>query len=299
MLYSKNKRVQKIGVDIMAQVSKMTRPYLAHDEDTRNDDKIKKIFFHFRKTSKEMNREELESIIPLGAYGIFWSILEYMHRNGFQDDDIYLLADELRINEIYIKNIINDFELFIKKDSQYISERLIKDLNNAAEKSKKKTEAVNRRWILSRLKKAYIDIFETEPVLNKTEIDTYIDYVDSIEDFENRLPDILYTTKLLKFKNNPDFHGSINWLLKENHLTTLLNGGYGEIKSWQKHIEYLNKKNSSPEDDTKEIDIDTISTKTDAIEYIKSHYKNNTGFISPPIKILMKKFDINQKDLSS
>lgn len=283
----------------MPQVSEMTRPYLAHDEDARGDDKIKYLFYQFRKQAKTMSQEELESFVPMGAYGIFWIILEYMHRNGFSENDICLLSDELRIDEKFIKTIIVDFNLFTVQDGKYISERLIKDLNNAAEKSKKKTEAVNRRWILSRLKKSYVEIFETEPVLNSDEIEKYIDYVNTIQDFEKRLPDILYTTKLLKFKNNPDFHGSINWLLKENHLTTLLNGGYGEIKSWSKHLEYLKNKNTPPEEKEPEFDINTISSKAEAIDYIKREYSTPAEKLTiPPIKYLMKKFDITKQELT-
>ena len=288
----------------MSKVSEMTRPYFSHDEDARGDDKILKLFFSFRKRAKEMTREELEVFVPLGAYGIFWSVLEYMHRNSFKAEDIELLSDDLRIPEKFVLNVLEDFELFEKEENCYISKRLIEDIEKAAEKSKKNTEAITKRWAMSNLKKYYEEIFGATPILEDSEINKFLDYYDKIDDFKKRLPDILFTLKELKFDNNPQFNPSINWLLTENHMGKLVNGEYGKLKNWAAHKaklkaaeKALKEQQAQQEKEEREyVDPETITTKVGAIEYICKH-SPNLEFMSLPCKQLMKKFDITKEEL--
>ena len=124
-------------------------------------------------------------------------------------------------------------------------------------------------------------------------------YANKIDDFKNKLPDILFTTKLLKFENNPNFNPCINWLLTENHLGKMLNGEYGKLKSWSKHKEALKKAELSKEQEElqeNDINLDLFNTKIGAIEFIATN-NQNLKFINPAHKELMKKFDISIKEL--
>ena len=51
----------------MAKTSEITKPYFSHDESASQDGKILKMFRDFRKLSKEMTQEELESFVAVGA----------------------------------------------------------------------------------------------------------------------------------------------------------------------------------------------------------------------------------------
>lgn len=300
----------------MPKVSEITRPYFSHDDDARGDDKIKRLYFSFRKFAKEMTKEELESFVPIGAYGIFWSILEYMHRNNFKRHDIELLADDLRIDEKFIKVILEDFDLFELDDDCYVSQRMVDDINKVAEKAEKKSNAASKRWSLSYLKKYYEEIFGTTPVLGDSEVEIYLKFYNKIEDFKEKLPDILYTLKGLKFKDLPDFNPDINWLLKDNHLPSLLNGEHGKLKSWQAHKNKIKQEQIAAEKIRKgleveqdeldktiaaeEEEINSICNKIDAIKLIA---KNVRGCVSgrfillPRHKTLMEKFDITMSEV--
>ena len=162
----------------------------------------------------------------------------------------------------------------------------------------------------------YKEIFNKEPVLSKDEKPVYVEFDQTIPDFRKKLPDILYTLKNLKFKNNPDFDPSINWLLSENHLAKLLNGEYGKLQSWQAEKDRLkqqaeyNKRIKASEDvaeskirqeeeiiancdsKIKAIDLIVAKSQESGVEIFQNFKK-----IHPRYKDLMKKFDITVKEL--
>ncbi len=86
--------------------SEITRVYFSHDQDARGDDKIKEMFFDFRKVVKNIDLSELKALASISCYSIYWSIVEYMHRNSFCGKDIELMADDLRMINLLIGIII-------------------------------------------------------------------------------------------------------------------------------------------------------------------------------------------------
>lgn len=233
----------------MPKVSEITNPYFSHDMSARSDEKIIKMMFDFRK-------EYGAGFPALAAYGIFWSVVEYMHRNPLKTDDVEILADELRIDIDILNKVLNDYRLFHTEDGYYVSDRISKNLNQVEEKTSKYAQAASKRWSISNLKKVYKEIFDKSPTLNNSEISIFLDYQGKIEGFKDILPDILYTLSKLKFENNPNFTPSINWLLENNNLPKLLNGQYGKMRSWKKHLEYINKKQGLVEE--KEEEFETV-----------------------------------------
>lgn len=290
----------------MAKVSEITEPYFSHDIAARQDEKILKMLFSFRKRAKEMSREELESFVALGSYGLFWAIVEYMHRNQLAVTDSDVIADDLRISEVFVKMVLNDFELFRIENEQYISDRILKNINKQEEKSSANSKAAKARWVLSKLKSDYMEIYGVAPVLNDKEVAIFLKYSEQIENFKDNLADYLYTTKLLKFENNPKFNPSINWLLTDNHLPKLVNGEYGKIASWAKAVaarkaQEKQEQMEKAEREERSFNIETVSTRVEAVnillrnsQYVKTH---NKLIVYPDAEPLLKKFDIDRSEI--
>lgn len=267
----------------MVKTSSITEPYFSHDIYPQADKKIVLLI-------DEMGYE---------GYGLYWKIVEFMHRNKLNIGEERLVAGREFSDKV--SRILNDFHLFRKEGEEYVSDRILRNINKQEEEFEKKSKAANTRWILGTLKKNYIEIFDKEPVLDDKEIQALMKYANKIDDFKDKLPDILFTTKLLKFDNNPKFNPCINWLLAENHLGKLLNGEYGKLKSWSKHKEALKKAELSKEQEELQennINPDLYDTKIGAIEFIAAN-NQNLQFINPAHKELMKKFDISIKELQA
>lgn len=279
----------------MSRVSEITRPYFSHDEDARNDNKIIKMFFDFRREAKTMEKSELEQFAAIGAYGIFWSIVEYMHRNPFATEDIEMLADELRINPQYIEKILTEYDLFREEAGYFISDRILRNLDRQVEKSEKSKKAAQSRWILSAYSTLYFDEFGVKPILSSEEKKKLIDYSEKIENFKTLLPDIIHTLNFIKFDG--DFNPRSNWLLEKNNLTKVLHEEFGKLrhKKTKQELKAEAKAKANTPDEQQQY-IDSISSKAEAIEYIVANTKD-FNFIIPPLKQLMNKFDITQKEL--
>lgn len=290
----------------MAKVSEITEPYFSHDIAARQDEKILKMLFSFRKRAKEMTREELESFIALGSYGLFWSIVEYMHRNQLAVSDIDVIADDLRVSEKFVKMVLNDFELFRIENEQYVSDRIQENLKKQEEKSSANSKAAKARWALSKLKSDYMDIYGVAPVLSEKEVAIFLKYSEQIENFKDNLADYLYTTKLLKFENNPKFNPSINWLLTDNHLPKLVNGEYGKIESWAKEVARRKAREKQEQIEKAELeersfDVETISSRVDAVKILLRNSQwikaCNRLQIYPNALPLLEKFDIDKSEI--
>lgn len=282
--------------------SKLTNVYFSHDRDTRNDDKILEMIFYFRKFVKTLDREDLESLAGISCYSIFWSILEYMHRNNFYEKDIELLADNLRIKPEFIEKVLNEHKLFVKESNEYFSERLKKDMTIQNEKSRKAKKAIETRWLISFYDSAYKNEFGITPILDDEEIKNLLDYAENIENFKQILPDILYTLKYIKFDGKTKFEPKSNWLLKDNNLARVYHGEFGALQhkktTAEKKAEEQARKQA--EEEREIFDINNFSGKAEAIEYIIANTKDS--FIKqkrliPPLEQLRKKFDITFKEI--
>ena len=261
----------------MAKTSEITKPYFSASQ----DGKILKMFRDFRKLSKEMTREELESFVAVGAYGIFWRIVEFMHGNNLLVNDVDVIADDLRIDTKFIEMILNNYELFRIEGDCYISDRILKNLNKQQSKSEKSKTAVETRWLLSDFDKNFEDIFGKKPVLSSDEIEALKKYSQQISDLREKLPDLLYTLKGLKFETDTKFVPSANWLLKGNNLLRLYNGEFGKLKHKLTEKEIAEQKKLQEEKEAElnkpselEMQAERISSKADALDFIVGQYKN-------------------------
>lgn len=274
----------------------LTRPFFGHDVYEREDRKIKRLLFHFRKED-EMKAK--------AALLIYWWIVEDMHKDDYKVKDLEIYAEDYKCEPKLLKSILEDFELFRKENECYVSDRVLRNLEYLKSKSEQGAEAAETRWLLSSFNKHYKEIFGESPVLNTDEIKALKNYNKSIADFRTKLPDILFTLKHLKFDNDINFKPCVNWLLKNNNLARLINGEFGKLKHKKTESELKDEQakmaaqKSALEKPTElQIRIDSICNKADAIELINNYReKIGTKTIIPPLKTLMKKFDIKEKEL--
>lgn len=284
----------------MAQEDKIVRPYFSHDYSPLEDKNLLKMF------------------ISMGAegYGIYWLIVEFMHQNTFVVGEENILAFKLRVDVDKVTRIMNDFDLFhieeIENEKVYISDRILRNLNYVEEKNEGRKQAANVRWLLSSFNKAYTEFFGEEPILEQSEIECLKKYNEKIPDLKSKLRDIIYTLKNLKFDTDVNFVPCANWLLKENHLARLLNGEFGQLKHKKTNKELREEKQqklaieNAQENETAELElqIENISGKNQAIDFIKDYYaaenlvvKNNRAFLLPNLRKLTEKFDISDKEI--
>jgi len=105
--------------------------YFSHDYNARADDKIKCLV---RKHG-------------ILGYGIFWAIIEDLYNNAnAMRLDYEGIAYDLRTDEIIIKSIINDFDLFVIKDCYFGSISVQKRLEERNKKSSKASDSAKIRW---------------------------------------------------------------------------------------------------------------------------------------------------------
>ena len=278
---------------------KIIRPFFSHDYTPLEDKNLLKLF------------------ITMGAegYGIYWLIVEFMHQNTFIVGEEELLAFKFRVDVEKIKSVMNNFQLFRieerETDSVYISDRILRNLNYVEQKNEDKKQAANVRWLLSAFNKANIEFFEEEPILQPSEIECLKKYNEKIPDLKNKLRDIIYTLKGLKFDTDVNFKPCANWLLKDNNLARLLNGEFGklkhkktekELKEEQRKLQLEEQKRNEPSE--LELQIERILNKNEALDFIANFYADrkvviNGGraLILPTLRRLTEKFDIAEREV--
>lgn len=265
----------------MAKVSEIVEPYFSHDIASRQDRDIILLL-------DEMGYE---------GYGLFWAIVEFLHRNKLRVGEERLIAGKDYAQKV--EHILNNFELFRIEDGEYISDRILRNISKQTEKSKKASAAAQAKWNLSALKSAYIEVFNQEPCLTDEEGKTFLKYTEKFPNLKDKLCDVLYTLQKLKFDNNKDFTPTINWLLEGTNLTKLMNGAYGELKNWQAHKDWLAQKEQPR--GLSDFDIDSVGSVVDAKELILSHSKydkaTNKFIVEPEYSGLIDKFELSRREL--
>lgn len=113
------------------------KTYFSHDIYARQDSKIKKLLLHFRKESEDKARS---------ALCIYWWIVEDMHADDFKTSDLEVYADDYRCSAELLKSILEDFDLFRIENGCYISDRVLRNVEEMQEKAEKAKRAAARRW---------------------------------------------------------------------------------------------------------------------------------------------------------
>lgn len=110
----------------------MKKTYFNHDSNARNDIRIIK----------------LRSKLGYEGYGLFWAVLEllFAEENKLCIEDYNSLAFGLQCDPKILKQVIEDYDLFVIEDGCFYSRRLNNQIEQINSKSKKAKDNVNKRW---------------------------------------------------------------------------------------------------------------------------------------------------------
>jgi uncharacterized protein YdaU (DUF1376 family) len=110
----------------------MKKTYFNHDSSARLDIRVIK----------------LRSSLSYEGYGVFWAILEllFTEENKLSVDDYSTIAFGLQCDPVILKQVIEDFDLFVIEDGFFYSRRLNKHIEEINTKSVKAKENANKRW---------------------------------------------------------------------------------------------------------------------------------------------------------
>lgn len=263
----------------MTKTTSIKEPYFSHDLSTRESKEIKKIINDY----------------GYEGYGLWWAIVEYMHRNELELGEEFLILNDSRYND-KIKSILTNYGLFRIEDNYYISDRILRNIYEQEEKASKNRDAANSRWLLADYAKEYEKVFGRKPEIDDKEIKKLKQLSAKIPDLKKKLPAVLTKLATIKFDLKTGFVPRSNWLLSDNNLQQILNGQYGELKiENEKLIEikaakdrYVKKiDNFNPEE---------ITSRDAAIEFI---VKDNVDHrLEDCHRELMETFDISISDLT-
>lgn len=110
----------------------MKQTYFQHDSNARNDIKV----------------IELRRAGGYEYYGIYFALLEmlFTEQNKLCIENYETLAFALQCDQDKLRDVINNFDLFIVQDNCFYSKRLSETINTIHIKSEKARESANKRW---------------------------------------------------------------------------------------------------------------------------------------------------------
>lgn len=110
----------------------MKKTYFNHDSNARNDIRIIK----------------LRATLGYDGYGLFWAVLEllFAEENKLCIEDYNSLAFGLQCDAKILKQVIEDYDLFVLENGCFYSHRLNNQIEQINSKSQKAKESINKRW---------------------------------------------------------------------------------------------------------------------------------------------------------
>ena len=102
----------------MTKTSPATEPFFSHDISTRTNKSIKKLI----------------NSLGYEGYGLFWAIVEFMHKNELMVGEENLVVDDNYTEKI--THILNDYDFFRIENGCYISDRILRNIDKQEQKNK-------------------------------------------------------------------------------------------------------------------------------------------------------------------
>lgn len=160
----------------MAKEKENQNRYFPHDIEASTDEKFTEMNYYFRRV-KENNLENLinKYLLPLAAYGLYWKTIEHLHKHTIQVDKLHYLADEWRIDEEFFQIVLEKFNLFEIQENEYISKRVLKNLEEQKKRSQAAKDRANQRW------KNYNNKPKEQTEAEKEELKKATDYLNQTE----------------------------------------------------------------------------------------------------------------------
>ena len=110
---------------------------------------MKKTYFNHDSVARlDIRVIKLRSKLGYEGYGLFWAVLEllFTEENKLCVEDYDSLAFGLQCDPKILKQVIEDFDLFVVEDGCFYSRRLNNHIEEINNKSKKAKENINKRW---------------------------------------------------------------------------------------------------------------------------------------------------------
>ena len=178
---------------------------------------MKKTYFNHDSVARlDIRVIKLRSKLGYEGYGVFWAVLEllFSEENKLCVDDYDSLAFGLQCDPKILKQVIEDFDLFVVEDGCFYSRRLNNHIEQINSKSIKAKENASKRWNNATAmqphsnRNASISISNSKSKLNKSIEDRIVDFKKSIQsiqdmDKEDKENFYLYWSELNKSKTNP------------------------------------------------------------------------------------------------
>jgi hypothetical protein len=110
----------------------MKKTFFNHDSNARNDIRIIK----------------LRAKLGYEGYGVFWAVLEllFTEENKLCVEDYETLSYGLQCDSNILKQVIEDFDLFVLEGNCFYSRRLYDHIEEINNKSQKAKESASKRW---------------------------------------------------------------------------------------------------------------------------------------------------------
>ena len=108
----------------------------------------KTYFLHQSNSFYDYKIIKMRSKLGIESYGIFWAVLELLfnEENKLCIDDYNALAFSLQCDSALLKQVIEDFDLFVIEDGCFYSKRLNEHIEEINTKSIKAKENAKKRW---------------------------------------------------------------------------------------------------------------------------------------------------------
>ncbi len=159
----------------------MKKTYFNHDSTARNDYRI----------------ISMRARLGYEAYGIFWAVLEllFTEENKICTSQYDILAYGLQCDPDILKQVVEDFDLFVIEDGCFYSKRLNKHIEEINTKSVKAKENAYKRWNNATAMQTHSDrnasksISKSISKVNKSKIE------DKIVAFKNAINDLNFMNK--------------------------------------------------------------------------------------------------------
>ena len=110
---------------------------------------MKKTYFNHDSVARfDIRIIKLRSKLGYEGYGIFWAVLEllFTEENKLCIDDYDSLAFGIQCDATILKQVIEDFDLFVLEDGCFYSRRLNNQIDEINTKSNKAKENASKRW---------------------------------------------------------------------------------------------------------------------------------------------------------
>jgi len=162
----------------------MKKTYFNHDSSSFTDIKIIK----------------MRSKLGIESYGIFWALLEllFSEENKLCIDDYDSLAFGLQCDPSILKQVIEDFDLFVIEDNCFYSKRLNNHIEEINNKSNKAKENASKRWNNANAMRPHSDRNAS------ISISKSISKVNKSKNIEDRLADFKKSVQSIEGINDED-----------------------------------------------------------------------------------------------